>query len=195
MATEVLDEATEGTLTRRRATIEEFWGLPESVLPVEYVNGEIVMAPAPTPKHQTVSRSIFRALDGFALRESLGEVFYSPFDVVLPSGDVVQPDIFFLTPRESEGVPASKRLHTVPSLVVEILSPGTATHDAITKRELYQKNGVREYWIVDIETRSIARLVLRKKRYVLKEFGEDETINSSVLEGFEMNVGELIGLK
>jgi len=195
MATEVLDEATESGLTRRRATVEEFWSLPETVLPVEYVNGEITMAPVPTPEHQIASRVIFRALDGLVLKQSLGEVFYSPFDIVLPSGDVVQPDIFFLTPQEAERVSPRKRLHAVPSLVIEILSPGTAKHDTITKRELYEKNGVREYWIVDLKERSIAQLVLRRKHYVLKELGEGDTIKSVVLEGFEMNVGELIGLK
>jgi Uma2 family endonuclease len=194
MATEVLREESEATLTRRRATVEEFWSLPESVLPLEYVNGEIVMAPAPMPGHQIAIRGIFRALDRFVVKASLGEVYFSPFDVVLPSGDVVQPDIFFLTNQEAKLVSPRKRLRAVPSLVIEILSPGTATHDAITKRELYEKNGVREYWIVDLETRNIAQLVLRKKRYALKELGEGETIKSAVLEGFEQGVGELLGL-
>lgn len=194
MATEVLEEASEQGLTRRRATIEEFWSLPESVLPVEYVNGEIIMAPAPMPRRQIAARSIFRALDGFVLKESLGEVYFSPLDVVLPSGEVVQPDIFFLAPREAERVSPGKRLHAVPALVIEILAPGTETHDAITKRELYQKNGVREYWIVDLDTKAIAQLVLRKKRYVVSEHGEDDVIKSAVLGGFETKVGELIGL-
>jgi Uma2 family endonuclease len=195
MATEVLEEATEPTLTRRRAPIEEFWSLPESVLPVEYVNGEIIMAPAPTPGHQIAARAIFRALDRFVLQESLGEVYFSPFDVVLPSGEVVQPDIFFLTPPEAGRVSPGKRLHAAPALVVEILSPGTATHDTITKRELYEKNGVREYWIVDLDAKGIAQLVLRKKRYAVTELGAADTVKGAVLEGFEAVVGELIGLK
>jgi hypothetical protein len=51
MATEVLEQATEERLTRQRATAEEFWSLPESVLPVEYINGEIIMSPSPTVAH------------------------------------------------------------------------------------------------------------------------------------------------
>ena len=194
MATEVLDEATEQGLTRRRATIEEFWSLPESVLPAEYINGEIIMAPTPTPAHQTVSMVLSAHLHQFVSRAGLGRMFPAPLDVILPTGEVVQPDIFLLTPKQAARALAEKRVYEVPVFVVEILSPGTASHDMITKRELYEKNGVREYWIVDVKERGIAQLVLRKKRYVVSEHGEADAIRSAVLEGFEMKVGELIGL-
>jgi Uma2 family endonuclease len=195
MATEVLDETTEQGLTRRRATIEEFWSLPESVLPVEYVNGEIITAPTPTPLHQRVSGNMSFALHAHVLKEGLGQLYCAPLDVILTTGEVVQPDIFLLTPKQAARALAEERVYDVPVFAVEILSPGTASHDMITKRELYEKNGVREYWIVDVKKRSVAQLVLRKKRYVVRELGEADTIKSSVLEGFEMNVGELIGLE
>lgn len=195
MATEVLEEATEATLTPRRATVEEFWSLPESVLPVEYVNGEIIMAPTPTIPHQRLVRRISFALQLFVEEQSLGEIFFSPLDVVSSTGEVVQPDIFFLTTRQGERAASEKRVSEVPPLAAEILSPGTASHDMITKRAVYEKNGVREYWIVDVKKRGIAQLVLRKKHYVVTELGEADVIKSSVLAGFEMNVGELIGLK
>lgn len=194
MTTEVLEHTSE-TLTRRRATVEEFWALPESMLPAEYINGEIVMAPAPTHFHQRVIRGVFRTLDAFVIKEALGEIFFSPFDITLPSGAVVQPDLFFVTAQEYKRVSSSPRLRVVPALIVEILSPGSITHDTLTKRELYEQNGVREYWIVDIEKMEIAQLVLRKKHYVLTELGAGDIIRSSVLAGFESNVGELLGLK
>ena len=74
-----------------------------------------------------------------------------------------------------------------------VISNTSVTLDAITKRELYEKNGVREDWIVNLETRSIAQFVLRRKRYVLTEFDESGVIRSAVLPGFEMTVGELLG--
>jgi Uma2 family endonuclease len=194
MTTEVIEQAAE-TLTRRRATPEEFWALPESMLPAEYVNGEIVMAPAPTHFHQLVSRSIFRALDDFVRKGALGEVFYSPFDIILPSGAVVQPDVFFVTAQEYKRVSSSPRLRVVPALIVEILSPGSVTHDTLTKRELYEQNGVREYWVVDLGKKSIAQLLLRRKRYAFTGHESGDTIRSSVLAGFESNVGELLGPK
>jgi Uma2 family endonuclease len=193
MATEVLEHATEERLTRRRATVEEFWSLPESVLPVEYINGEIVMAPTPTVSHQSVLGNLYVTLYTFVKKNALGRVFPAPLDVVLPSGDVVQPDIFFLNVKQAERVHAAKRVEEVPPFLVEILSPGSVTHDMIRKRALYEQNGVREYWIVNTSARSVAQLVLRKKHYALTELGESEVIKGSVLSGFESNVGELLG--
>jgi len=198
MATEVLehlnDETTdEQRLTRRPATIEEFRALSESLLHIEYINGEIIMAPSPSVAHQSLARNIFRALDKFVGKKIRGELFFSPLDVVLPSGDVVQPDIFFLSEDDAKRAKEDDRVRCAPLLAVEILSPGSITHDAITKRELYEQNGVREYWIVDAEKRSVAQLVLRKKHYALTELGEGDAIKGAVLSGFEMKVGELLG--
>jgi Uma2 family endonuclease len=193
MATEVLEQATEERLIRRRASAEEFWSLPESVLPTEYIDGEIIMAPSPTVAHQSASRSIFRALDKFAAASAAEQLFYAPLDVVLPSGDVVQPDIFFLGKEDVRRAKKHGRVRCAPLFAVEILSPGSATHDTIRKRELYEKNGVREYWIVDVESRGIAQLVLRKKHYALTELGESDVIKGAVLAGFEMKVGQLLG--
>jgi Uma2 family endonuclease len=193
MATEVLEHATEERLTRWRATVEEFWSLPESVLPVEYVNGEIVMSPTPTVLHQTVLVSIFVALHAFVKTRALGVVFPAPLDVVLPTGDVVQPDIFFLTTKQAERVFSAKRVEEVPPFLVEVISPGSLTHDMIRKREMYEKNGVREYWIVDPVESTIAQLVLKKKHYTLTEVGKSDVIKGAVLMGFDANVGELLG--
>ncbi|HEX8502307.1 MAG TPA: Uma2 family endonuclease [Pyrinomonadaceae bacterium] len=193
MATEVLEQATEERLIRRRAPIEEFWSLPESVLPTEYIDGEIIMAPTPTVSHQTVLANIFVSLNAFVKEKALGRMFLSPLDVVLPTGEVVQPDIFFLNAKQAERVSAAKRVEEVPPFLVEILSPGSVKHDTLRKRELYEQNGVREYWIVSPMARDIAQLVLRKKHYVLKELGEADVVKASVLAGFEKSVGELLG--
>jgi Uma2 family endonuclease len=197
MATEILEQATdiadEQRLTRRRAAVEEFWSLPESTRPAEYINGEIVMAPSPTVSHQTVHGNLYFALRTFVQANKLGKIFYSPLDVLLPTGDVVQSDLFFLNVKQVERVRTARRVEEVPSFIIEILSPGSIALDAITKRALYEKNGVREYWIVDLETRSIAQLMLRKRHYALTEAGESDVIKSAVLAGFEIKVGELLG--
>src|SRR5687768_698841 len=104
MATEVLEQATEERLIRRRASIEEFWSLPESVLPTEYIDGEIIMAPTPTAPHQRTVLRIASVLQQFVSQSGSGETFISPLDVVLPTGEVVQPDIFFLNARQSRRV-------------------------------------------------------------------------------------------
>jgi Uma2 family endonuclease len=193
MATEVLEQATEERLIRRRASIEEFWSLPESVLPTEYIDGEIIMAPTPTVPHQTILANMFVALHTFVKENALGKVFPSPLDVILPTGEVVQPDIFFLNTKQVGRASAAKRVEEVPPFLVEILSPSSVKHDTLRKRELYEKNGVREYWIVSPTAREISQLVLRKKHYALTELGGADVIKGAVLAGFEMAVGELLG--
>ena len=202
MATEVSEQATEERLIRRRASIEEFWSLPESLQQIEYICGEIVTAPTPYVLHQRVLGNFFVALYDFVKENALetsvggvevGRLFVKPLDVALPSGDVVQPDIFFLAEADARRAREVERVRCAPLLAVEILSPGLATHDTITKRELYEKNGVREYWIINPKERRLAQLVLRKKHYVLRELGEADRIKGAVLAGFEMTVGELLG--
>ena len=193
MATEVFEQTTEGRLIRRRAPVEEFWALPESVLPTEYIGGEIIMAPTPTVRHQGTLVNIFVALHAFVKETTRGQLLPAPLDVVLPTGEVVQPDIFFLNARQAERAGTANRVNDVPPFLIEILSPGPVKHDTITKRNLYEKNGVREYWIVDVKERVVAQLVLRKKHYALTELGESDTIKGVVLAGFEMTVGELLG--
>ena len=191
MIIQVTQDETSERMTRYKATIEEFWALPESLQHIEYIKGEIIVAPTPTVTHQAILRNLSFALHEFVKRTSSGSIFFSPLDVVLPSGDVVQPDTFFLTKAEMEQVRGAKRVHGAPSLLVEILSPGSIKHDAITKRNLYEQNGVREYWIVDPEAKTIAQLVLKENRYELIELSEDEIMRSTVLEGFEMSIEAL----
>jgi len=152
-----------------------------------------LMSPTQSISHQRTSRRIFTALNAFVEKNNLGEMFFAPLDVALPSGTVVRPDIFFLTLRQSICAAAAKCVVDVPPFVVEIMSDETAVRDTLTKRELYEKNSVREYWIVDSGSRDIVQFVLRKKHFVLTELGEGDTVKSSVLAGFESNVGELIG--
>lgn len=192
MTTELTQQATREHTVRKKASIEEFWALPESMLPTEYINGEIIMAPAPTAGHQIVSREIFVALNDFVRRTKTGTVLYSPLDVVLPTGEVVQPDVFVITDEKSQPSLSDKNVQVAPSLAVEVLSPGSIKRDTITKRNLYEQNGVREYWIVDPDARTIAQLVLQGEHYVLTELTESDTIRSAVLTGFEMIVGELL---
>jgi len=180
--------------TRRAASIEEFWSLPESTLSVEYINGEIVMAPAPTTRHQTVAGNIYFALRAHVEKNKAGVCFIAPLDVVLPTGEVVQPDVLFVTNEKARRIVTNKRIQGAPSLVVEILSPASATLDTLTKRELYERSGVREYWIVDPEARTVAQLVLRQKRYTVTELDESAALRSVVLKGFETRVGELFGV-
>ena len=86
-------------------------------------------------------------LRDFVRGRSLGRVYVAPFDVHLPSGDIVEPDVIFVTTAKLGIVQGWIR--GVPDFVVEVLSPDGIERDRIVKRVLYAKNGIREYWLVD----------------------------------------------
>ena len=120
----------------------------------ELVDGELLVTPSPARRHQTAARVFFRALDPYVLRNGLGLTLWSPSDVELEEESVLQPDLFVEPPEE-----ARRRTFPLRALVlaVEILSPTSARHDRGRKRLYYQRNGVPEYWIVDLDARLVER--------------------------------------
>ena len=126
--------------------------LPEGT-PAELIEGELLMSPSPKQRHQVVIGNLYVALRGFVEARGLGRVFVAPFDVHLPSGDVVQPDVIFVAAANADIV--RDWIFGAPDLLVEAVSPESAPRDRIVKRELYARNGVRDYWMIDLEGRSV----------------------------------------
>jgi Uma2 family endonuclease len=94
----------------------------------------------------------------------LGTLYFAPFEVHLPTGDVVEPDLFFLK-TENWWMRRGSQVGGAPGLAMEIVSPSSRHRDDGEKREIYQAVGVEEYWIIDVERRSIEALTLRDGRY------------------------------
>lgn len=132
-----------------RALIDESRPWPR----YELVHGELLVSPAPNPAHQVVAANVYDALTRYLGGNPLVRTLWSPADISYGRDDVlVQPDVFVL--RRAE---LSAKWHTVGRLVlaVEVLSPSTARFDRFTKRRLYQEIGADEYWVVDLESRSV----------------------------------------
>jgi Uma2 family endonuclease len=115
----------------------------------ELIDGEHYVTPAPTPGHQRLVGRLFASFV-FYLREhpEAGEAFLSPIDVFFSQFDVVEPDLLFVAADQQEIV-TDKYVRGAPAIVVEILSPGTRTRDETIKYRLFERVGVREYWLVD----------------------------------------------
>ena len=104
------------------------------------------MSPSPSPYHQRISRMLFNKL--FNASEPLGEVFYAPIDLFIDQKNVFQPDLVYISSEKADII--SKRgIEGTPDLIVEILSPSNIFTDRNQKKTIYQKMGVKEYWIVD----------------------------------------------
>ena len=131
-----------------RLTVRDYLDIPEDdENRYELIDGELYMAPAPSYDHQSGSYNLTLILGGFVSASRLGVLRYSPFDVYLSDGDVLQPDIVFIS-NDRLHIIHSDGLHGAPDLVVELLSPGTERIDRTLKRERYEKFGVGEYWLV-----------------------------------------------
>jgi len=175
---------------RPRKTVEDFMNLPEGSR-AELIDGELFRSPSPQRPHQRVSGKLFRKLADFIEARGLGEVYYAPFDVHLPSGDIVEPDLLFVA-QANLGI-VQQWVRGTPDLVIEILSaPDGIARDRIVKRDLYAKNGVREYWIVDPEARTIEVFVHCDGKYEPEGFFESgDSLVSPLLTELRLPVVEV----
>jgi Uma2 family endonuclease len=133
----------------RRLTYDDFVQFPDDGLRHEIIDGEHHVTPSPNLRHQDLVGRLHLSLGGFLEdRPERGRVFLSPFDVVFSFHDVVEPDLVFVAPDQPD-ILTDKNIQGAPALVVEILSPSTRMRDEQVKRRLYERTGVREYWLVN----------------------------------------------
>jgi Uma2 family endonuclease len=134
-----------------RFTYDDFLLFPDDGKRHEIIDGEHYVTPSPNLRHQDLAGRLHLAIGSHvANHPGIGRVFLAPLDVVFSYHDVVEPDLLFvagdqldiLTPQNIQGAPA---------LVVEVLSPGTRKRDEQIKRRLFERGGVREYWLIDPE--------------------------------------------
>ena len=151
----------------------------------EIIEGEVYnMSPAPTIKHQSISRNISGLI--FMKKEQLKNCsfFEAPTDVVFDDLNVVQPDIFIVCDKNKI---TEKNIQGAPELVIEIISPSTELKDKREKFYLYEKFGVKEYIIVyPPEREYIERYVLKRGKYGSPEiYNWDETLK---LKTFDIEI-------
>ncbi len=163
--------------TPPRTILEVFERLPEGTL-CQVINNQLVMSPAPTSKHQQVLREIFRQVDSYVLSHHLGEVFFAPIDVYLDPENVYQPDLIFISNERKHII--QENIHGAPDLVVEVLSPGSIKLDKREKKAVYEKHAVKEYWIVDPESKKVSGYQLQNDTY-LEMPSQDGLIESRLL--------------
>jgi len=134
-----------------RAMLE---ALPDDGQRHEIIDGVHYVTPSPASPHQFVVTELLGALFNYLRTEAVGWVLTSPSDIELAPDTIVQPDILVL-PRTSDRRPRSWAEAGLPILVVEVISPSSRSRDRIVKRPRYQRAGIAEYWIVDIESRLV----------------------------------------
>lgn len=141
----------------QKLTVEELFAMfpGEDGLRHELIAGEHFVTSSPTTRHQQlVSRLWFEIESYLRANPKTAQVFGVPLDVVLSPYDMVVPDLILIADDQSD-ILTDKNVQGAPALVVEVLSPSTRKRDIGIKRQLFDRAGVREYWIVDGETNRI----------------------------------------
>jgi Uma2 family endonuclease len=189
---------TTAVLTRPKAKAKRLWTyadmvaeLPETNLPVELWNGELIMSPAPHPDHQRIVREFQKNLGRFVEDKSLGEVLFSPIDVVLTQRRVVQPDVVFISNKRLGII--KNCIDGVPDLAMEVISEHSWQRDRIEKKALYEQAGLPEYWIVDPDSETIEVFTLTAGVYQLhSRAARGQKAKSKLLAGFAISFKELL---
>jgi Uma2 family endonuclease len=118
----------------------------------ELLHGELLVTPAPEPRHQLVAGELFAVLKPYVESEGLGLVFMSPADIELAPESITQPDLF-VVPNDCIPAAAPMRWAHVHRLLlaVEVLSPASLRQDRVLKRDFYLTHRVEHYWVVDAD--------------------------------------------
>ncbi len=152
------------------------------------------MSPAPSRRHQDISQELGRQFANF-LRDKPCRIYSAPFDVRFPEADendediitVVQPDIVVICDEKKLD---DKGCRGAPDLIIEILSPATSAKDMKIKLPLYERFGVKEYWVVHPTDNIIQVFKLNKKKMYGKPdiYSEEDKIKTPILEGLEIDL-------
>ncbi|WP_080840706.1 Uma2 family endonuclease [Cohnella massiliensis] len=171
-------------------TIRERQSVYDTFDRVEIIDGVAYeMKPSPKLSHQALLQNLFTQLN--ATCQPDGIIVFAPMDVHFDENNVVQPDLIFIR-YDNSGIIVNERIVGAPDLLAEILSPGTASRDRIVKKALYERFGVKEYWVADPVHAIVDRFVLNDGKLVLAEtYGEGDTITSDLLPCVSIGMDEL----
>ncbi len=146
-----------------QTAIELFEMLPEG-LRCEVINNTIYMAPAPSFEHQEISDELTSQIRAFIKIKGLGKCVSSPVDVFLDKDNAFQPDVIFIA-TENLGIIQKGKVRGVPDLIIEVLSPGSRKTDLTIKRKAYEKNGVKEFFIIDPDSKKVISFLHNGKSF------------------------------
>lgn len=170
------------------------WKFKESV---ELIKGKIMeMSPAPVRLHQQIAGKIYIQM-GRYFEDSPCSIYFAPFDVRFPDQNgkirnVVQPDLCVICDHNKLD---EKGCLGAPDLVVEILSPGNTKKEMKYKYELYQEQGVKEYWVVYPDTCNIQIFVLQNGKYIgIQPVADGEIVTSVVFPALSFSTEKLYDL-
>ncbi|MDI6735652.1 MAG: Uma2 family endonuclease [bacterium] len=184
------------TKREERFTYKDYLSWPDEER-WELINGVAYnMSPAPSRRHQDILRELSMQISNYLVNKPC-RIYFAPFDVRLPENDeiddeietVVQPDIVVFCARNKLD---DRGARGAPDIVIEILSPYTAKKDMVTKRSLYERHKVGQYWIVNPQTEEVVIFKLKDNKYgEPEEYKKEDRVKVDIFEDLEIDLGKI----
>ena len=177
----------------KHLTYDVYLAMPEMMARYSIIDGELVMAAAPTLNHQRIILELALKLTPFVREHQIGEVFIAPCDIVIRREPLRtrQPDLMFIS-HERRAIMTPQVVEGGPDLVIEILSPSNTHRELLERFGDYQTVGVREAWVIAPQGWTVEVLQLSPERIErLGLYGLGDTIASQVLPDLHLTVDEI----
>ncbi|HEX2027426.1 MAG TPA: Uma2 family endonuclease [Nitriliruptorales bacterium] len=182
-----------GSAAPARYTYDDLLAMPEDLVRREIIDGELIVSPSPSVRHQRAVTQLIRHLANWT-DDHGGEVLPGPFDVFVRADTVVQPDVLVLGPARAHLL-VERPLTVPPDLVVEVSSPSTRRLDLTRRLDVYQRFAVAEHWFVDLEQDlvEVRRLRVDGRYAAAVRVGRGHVLGSRLLPGFALAVDRVLG--
>jgi Uma2 family endonuclease len=167
----------------------------EHFVKIEIINFKIYVMPDPTTLHQEILTLLSAHLTLFVSSKRLGKTMVAPVSIKIDEGNVLKPDIIFLSLEQIESNPdliTPQGIQGVPHLVVEVISPANYKKRREAKKQRYAEGGVLEYWELKPKKKSITIETLEEGEYkIYSEAKKTGAVRSKILEGFEVELSQI----
>lgn len=179
---------------RGRLRFADYVNFPSDGQRHELIDGEHYVTPTPLLRHQRVAGRLHVAFSIYFRETPIGESLMAPLAVILSDHDVVEPDVLVVV-RDQHEILSDTWVFGAPAIAVEVVSPSSRRRDEQLKRQLYDRVGVREYWMV-YPDRQVIRVARRTAHGVLQIQPENaaaanDTLTSPLLPGFTLELSDL----
>ncbi len=178
-------------MPKRQFNYDDFMSLPNDGKRYEILDGMLYISPPSLTAHQRVLLNLATTLSGHVEQCALGEVFIAPYDLVLSYNDIAEPDIIFVS-TQRQSIVTKENIRGVPDLVVEVLSPVWPAYDTREKRNVYERCGVPNYWLVDPDAKQLTELQLTGSAYAtIAEVHGEATFSPRLFPGLHIPLGDV----
>lgn len=177
-------------------TVADLDLMPEDENRYELIEGELFVSRSPNLTHQDTFGNLFWGMKNYLVENPIGKIWATP-GVIFSEFSAVIPDLVFVSNERLADIASGDRITGAPDMVIEIASPGAENQrrDRVAKRHLYGKYGVKEYWVVDFQMRTVEVYALEGQVLQLRSLLTDkDDITSSLLPGYRCKVETLFAI-